>query len=231
MTIKAILFDLDDTLWPVGPVIRHAEQALHDWLAVHTPQVTAAYDIEGLRRRRQALVPTDLRFSYDLWSLRHRLLQDVMAEQGADPAHADAAMQVFAQARNQVSLYDDVLPALQQLQADFITGSVSNGFADLNSIGLAPYFRVSMAAHSFGCAKPDPRIFLAACEALQVAPHETLYVGDDVLLDVHGATQAGLQAVWMNRHGISADKPEWQHVTIPAQIRDLHDLRQRLTRV
>ncbi|WP_374518065.1 HAD family hydrolase, partial [Undibacterium squillarum] len=161
MTIKAILFDLDDTLWPVGPVIRHAEQALHDWLAVHTPQVTAAYDIEGLRRRRQALVPTNPRFSYDLWSLRHRLLQDVMAEQGADPAHADAAMQVFAQARNQVSLYDDVLPALQQLQADFITGSVSNGFADLNSIGLAPYFRVSLAAHSFGCAKPDPRIFLA----------------------------------------------------------------------
>jgi putative hydrolase of the HAD superfamily len=92
MTIKAILFDLDDTLWPVGPVIRRAEQALHDWLAVHTPQVTAAYDIEGLRRRRQALVPTDPRFSYDLWSLRHRLLQDVMTEQGADPAHADAAM-------------------------------------------------------------------------------------------------------------------------------------------
>ena len=70
MTIKAILFDLDDTLWPVGPVIRHAEQTLHDWLAVHTPQVTEVYDIEALRQRRQSLVATDPRFSYDLWSLQ-----------------------------------------------------------------------------------------------------------------------------------------------------------------
>lgn len=30
---KAILFDLDDTLWPIAPVIAAAETLLHDWLA------------------------------------------------------------------------------------------------------------------------------------------------------------------------------------------------------
>ena len=50
-------------------------------------------------------------------------------------------------------------------------------------------------------AKPDPGIFLAGCTALGVLPGETLYVGDDLLLDVQGAQQAGLRAAWMNRSG------------------------------
>ena len=33
--IKAISIDLDDTLWPIWPVIERAEKALHDWLAAH----------------------------------------------------------------------------------------------------------------------------------------------------------------------------------------------------
>jgi putative hydrolase of the HAD superfamily len=49
--------------------------------------------------------------------------------------------------------------------------------------------------------KPDPGIFLAGCAALGVLPGETLYVGDDLLLDVQGAQRAGLRAAWMNRTG------------------------------
>ncbi|HBZ05066.1 MAG TPA: hydrolase, partial [Massilia sp.] len=45
----------------------------------------------------------------------------------------------------------------------------------------------------------DPAIFHAGCAALGVAPHEAVYVGDDLILDVQGAQRAGLRAVWMNR--------------------------------
>jgi len=36
--IQAITLDLDDTLWPVAPKIRGAEQDLLHWLVVNTPE-------------------------------------------------------------------------------------------------------------------------------------------------------------------------------------------------
>lgn len=224
MTIKAVLLDLDDTLWPVAPVIQHAEASLYHWMQEHVPAVAANYSVESMRQRRNKLVPTDPRFQYDLWVLRHTLLSQIFAEHDVPVAKADQAMAVFADARNQVSLYDDVVPALKVLSQRVLLGSVSNGFADLREIGLASHFRTSIAAREFGCAKPDPRIFLAACDALGVAPHEALYVGDDLLLDVQGAQQAGLRGAWMNRHSLEIKDERHQHIQPDAEFKNLHDL-------
>lgn len=111
----------------------------------------------------------------------------------------DQAMTVFSKARNEVAPFDDVLPTLANLRGRLQLGSISNGVADLEAIGIAHFFQTSVAAHRFGCAKPDAAIFHAACDGLQVAPHEAVYVGDDPLLDVQGAQNAGMRAVWMNR--------------------------------
>ncbi|WP_447122836.1 HAD family hydrolase [Glaciimonas sp. GG7] len=209
--IKAVLFDLDDTLWPIMPVLIRAEQLLFEWLSQHAPGVTRAFTIESLRQRRQTLSATDPLFKINLSALRHAGLTEAFQSVGEDTGKIDAAMALFAKARHEVTLYDDVKPALTRLRHHLLLGSVSNGFADLDKIGLAQHFRISLAAHSFGCAKPDPAIFHAACDALNVAPEETVYVGDDPLLDVVGARQAGLRSVWINRFGrtlptgISAD--------------------------
>ena len=55
--IKAVLFDLDDTLWPIVPVIVRAERLLFDWIREHAPGVAASYSIEEMRARRGALGP------------------------------------------------------------------------------------------------------------------------------------------------------------------------------
>ena len=54
-------------------------------------------------------------------------------------------------------------------------------------------------AAQFGAAKPDARIFSAMRHLAGVSAAEVLHVGDDPLADVVGATQAGMQAVWLNR--------------------------------
>ena len=218
--IKAILFDLDDTLWPIMPVLVRAEQLLYDWLALHAPAVTQTFTIETLRQRRIAMSSTNPLFKINLWALRHAGLTEAFESVGEDTAKVDAAMALFSSARHAVTPFDDVQPALSRLGQHVLLGSISNGFADLDKIGLAPHFFVSIAAHTFGCAKPDPSIFHAACDALKVRPDETVYVGDDPLLDVVGARQAGLRSVWMNRFertlpaGIDAD----------AECVTLHDL-------
>lgn len=197
--IKAVLFDLDDTLWPIVPVIERAEQLLHDWLVCHAPAVAAKHTIDGMRARRQALMATDPVYQLDLRLLRHAVLVEAFESCGEDVVMVEQAMQVFSAARNQVTPFNDVMPVLDGLRERVALGSISNGVADLHAIGMAHFFRTSVAAHRFGRAKPDPGIFHAACDALDVAPCDAVYVGDDPLLDVQGAQNAGLRGVWINR--------------------------------
>ena len=201
---KAILFDLDDTLWPIAPVIVQAEITLHAWLQAHAPRVAQQFDIATLRQHRLDLLARQPELRIDLGQLRRAGLHHAFGQAGEDVAKVEAAMAHFFAARNAVTPYADVLPGLLHLKQRVLLGSISNGNADLAAIGLAAHFRVSLAAADFGSAKPDAAIFHAACTELGVAPHEAVYVGDDLLLDVAGAQRAGLRGVWLKRAGNAA---------------------------
>lgn len=201
---KAILFDLDDTLWPIVPVIIQAEQDLYAWLQEHAPKVAQRFSIDSLRHARQELLARQPEFHVDLGALRRAGLHAAFTECGEDCALVEHAMQRFFAARNAVTPYDDVLPGLLRLKQETVIGTISNGNADLAAIGLSHHFKVSVAAHQLGCAKPDAAIFHEACRQLGVAPQDAVYVGDDVLLDVQGAQRAGMRAVWLNRTGSDA---------------------------
>ena len=205
---KAVLFDLDDTLWPIAPVILEAEQILFAWLREHAPRVAQQFSIDTLRQARLELLARRPEFQLDLGALRRAGLVAAFEQAGEDAGKVELAMTEFFAARNAVIPYDDVLPGLLRLKGRVRIGSVTNGNADLQTIGLARHFDASVAAPGFGVAKPDPRIFLEACNLLGVAPQEAVYVGDDLLLDVHGAQRAGLRAVWMNRVGKRNELPE-----------------------
>ena len=58
-----------------------------------------------------------------------------------------------------------------------------------------------MCAVELGVSKPEAGAFLAACEALGLAPGEVAYVGDQPEIDARGAGDAGLTAVWLDRDG------------------------------
>ena len=212
---KAILFDLDDTLWPIAPVILQAEQTLFEWLRTNAPRVARQFTIDSLRQARLALLAQQPEFHLDLGALRRAGLLSAFAQAGEDSAKVEQAMAHFFAARNAVVPYDDVLPGLLWLKGRALLGTVSNGNADLHTIGLAHHFAVSVAAHQLGCAKPEAAIFHAACRQLGVAPADALYVGDDVLLDVRGAQQAGLRAVWLKRGASQADL---EHGVVPDAI-------------
>jgi HAD superfamily hydrolase (TIGR01509 family) len=197
--IRAVLFDLDDTLWPIVPVIVAAEEALYEWVQQHAPAVAAAHSIESLRARREVLLEADAGHRLNLTTLRTVVLNEAFEACGEDPAKVAAGMALFVRVRNQVQPFDDVLPALQRLSEKVLLGTISNGAADLTMIGMAQHFRVSVAAREFGSSKPDPAIFKHACAALGVLPAEAVYVGDDLACDIVGAQQAGMRAVWINR--------------------------------
>lgn len=226
--IKALIFDLDDTLWPLRPLILQAETTLYTWLVEQVPAIAEHHTVDSLRERRMALIPNDPRFSFDLWALRHTALVQVLEEFAGDRSLADSGMQVFAHARNQVEMFEEVPRVLELLGQDYSLATISNGFADLQAIGLASHFKFSLAAHEFGCAKPDPRIFQAALERLQLPAHEVMYVGDDLRLDVAGAQAVGMRAAWMNRYKMQLHETPHAQVKPDLIVHDLHQLKSAL---
>jgi FMN hydrolase / 5-amino-6-(5-phospho-D-ribitylamino)uracil phosphatase len=192
-------FDLDDTLWPVVPVITAAEEAMLKWLRECYPRTVSGHSLGSLRALRAAVAERFPQHGHDMTFLRHRALKDLFSAAGHAESLADDALEVFLSARNRVEFYDDVRPALERLRARYRLFALSNGNADLERCGIADLFVGHVAARAAGAAKPDARIFAQLAAAAGVDAARVLHIGDDPVADVVGATQAGMQAAWLNR--------------------------------
>lgn len=211
MRPRLLTLDLDDTLWPIAPVIREAERTLLGWLAERLPRHRA----EDLAARivvcRAAVAAERADLAHDLTQLRLLSLRRALADIGADPSLAEPALEVFLAARHQVALYPEVEAALARLARRLPVVALSNGNACVRRLGLGDYFVGSWSARDHGAMKPDPSIFLAACARHGVAPEHTLHVGDHPVHDVEGARGAGLAAAWLCREAVAA----WPRPTPP----------------
>lgn len=198
--VKAITLDLDDTLWPVWPAIERAEKALENWLNLHAPMTAAMFANASVRDEiRSHVVRTRPELKHNLSAVRREAIRVALYRSKENPLLAEQAFDVFFAERNRVVLFDDAILALEYLAARFPVVALSNGNADIKTIGIAAYFRASISAQEFGVGKPDARIFHAAAGAVDVSPAHVLHIGDDPGLDVLGALNAGMQTVWLNR--------------------------------
>lgn len=208
--VQGVLFDIDDTLvdleYAMTTALREVSEHLLPGLdqagwtrfgRIFTHETTHYYDRylageltfneQRLLRGRAALG----HFGVDLGEGEesHRWLSAYMEKQ---PAY--------------VKPFPDVLPFLDLLDAAGIPyGAVSNNVHDyqrakLDGAGLERVARL-VGTDTLGVAKPDPAIYLEGVRLLGTAPAETLYVGDNRLLDAEGSTAAGLLGVWLNRAG------------------------------
>lgn len=209
--VKAITLDLDDTLWPVWPVIERAEKALQGWLSQRAPAAAALFaDPQARHDIREQLSRAHPELKYNLSALRREAIRQALLRCEEDPLLAEPAFDVFFAERNRVTLFDDALAGLEFLASRFPLVALSNGNADLERIGLGRFFQASISAQQFGVGKPDPRIFQAAAQSVAISTAHVLHVGDDGALDVLGALGCGMQAVWVNR-----EDHVWPHAAVP----------------
>ena len=86
-----------------------------------------------------------------------------------------------------------------------ILGVVSNWdsrlHAILKSTGLAVYFDFILASAEVRSAKPDKKIFIEALRRSGVIAEEACHVGDEPFADIHGANNAGIDAILIDRNG------------------------------
>jgi 2-haloalkanoic acid dehalogenase type II len=220
--VRAICFDLDNTLWEIDPVLVRAERILADWLRSRYPRIPENFSAEQMVEARATLTREEPHRAHDFTYLRRESLTRLAAAAGYEPELAGSiaheAFSTWHAARNLCEPFGDVVPALDRLRAGFRLATLTNGNADLGCIGLAHHFEVSLHAGALGCAKPDARVYLALADALTLKPAEILFVGDEPHADVVGPKAVGMQTVWVNRVG--ATWPE----ALPAADADVTDL-------
>lgn len=231
MPIRAITFDLDDTLWDVGDAIRIAERNAFAYLSEHCPNITKHQDIVSLRQLMLQLLEEEPELTHRISHLRKKTLARAVEQSGysAEEAdrHATAAFNIFLEGRHQVSLFQDVLPVLQALHQRYTIGALTNGNADINRLTIGPYFDFSFSAEQFRRSKPHPTLFRAALDFTGLTASECVHVGDHPEHDILGAQQAGFFSIWVNLKGDA-----WPGGTpASAEINNLSELPQAIKHI
>lgn len=221
MLIRALSFDLDDTLWDVWPTIDRAEQVLQRWLEQRHPAIPARFSALELRQLCNEIAGERPDIAHDRSLVRQYALKRAADRVGERAFCERTAFRVFHQARNEVAFFADALPVLQFLHERFPLAALSNGNADLSLIGIEHLFSMALNPAATGVAKPDPAMYLSVCRRFGAEPGQVVHVGDDPELDVVGAANAGLRTVWVNRAG-----HRWPLAAAPAdaEVRSLDEL-------
>ena len=219
--VRAVAFDLDNTLWDVEPVLARAEMRMLEWLHLHCPRIPEQVSLADMRAAREELALEEPHNAHDVTYLRLTALERHARECGYQEDIAARAFEVFLAARCEVEILPDVRPALARLKGSFTLASLSNGNADLARIGLDSAFAVSLNARQIGAGKPDRRCFERLATELGLATRNIVYVGDDPWLDVAAARAAGCRSAWMNRRA-----SPWPTDLAPADlsVRDCSEL-------
>ena len=87
--IKALTFDLDDTLWDIWPVVERAEDVLHRWLAARYPRIVERFTPLELRNVSEDIIAARPAIAHDRTLLRKEALG--RAARCADAQHIHQA--------------------------------------------------------------------------------------------------------------------------------------------
>jgi putative hydrolase of the HAD superfamily len=221
MMVKAVLFDLFDTLL----LIRDGEafytpslKKLHEFLVNNGVNV----DFEDFRRvyfevRDNLYAEASKNFEEPHFNVRVSLTLQKLGYnfEVSHPIVKGATMAFAEEFTHFVCLDKDAPYVLQKLHGKYKLGIVSN-FAIpecvltlLEKFELKKFFDVVLISGAINKRKPCPQIFRKALEALSVDASEVVFVGDTPSMDVVGPKAVGIRAILIERKRSAIDTPKF----------------------
>ena len=215
-TLRAVLFDLDDTLFDHRLCAQTALSELH---AAHDEfRATPFGDFERLHASfLEDLHRRVMTGEMPLEQARRERFRRLFAALGPTPeAHviATAAERYREGYRRIRQPMSGAAALLQAVKRRARIGIVSNNLLEeqqdkLRHCALDGYIDELVVSEEAGVSKPEPRIFQIALERLGCRPEQVVMIGDSWAADVVGAKAAGIRAIWFNPlgHERPADDP------------------------
>lgn len=200
-SVKAVIFDLDDTLYDRNAVLIEFARHLFRYL----PHVFVGLEVEAVI---SAYLETDRSAEEDYgagspWT-RDELSGCFLRSLGISENHTDAVTELYNRDRNKIHLpVPGAIATVKEIRQRFQTALITGSFSvvqspKLKAIGLLNSFDCTVFGEEFGIVKPDPEIFRHTAGLLGRSPSECLYIGDSYELDVTGSKNAGMLACWYN---------------------------------
>lgn len=201
--MRAVLFDLDDTLFDHR---RSARAALMDVHRAHG-RGTTYDDFERAHTRYLEEMHIEvLAGRIGLEDARRERFRRVFGSLGVELGDRDVELTAAAYrdgyklARRALAGAAELLEAVRRhARVAIVTNNLLEEQQDkLQYCALAPFVDVLIASEDVGVSKPDPAIFHIALERAGVRAEDAVMVGDSWANDVAGAAGAGIRAVWFN---------------------------------
>ncbi len=202
--LKAILFDIDDTLFSTTEFARKARSN-----AVHA-MVKAGLDLPEevvMKELEEVLAEFSSNYEHHFDKLLMRLRPPSLSRVNPALIVAAGVVAYHDTKFRELFPFDDVIPFFAALRrANMRLGVLTHGWTvkqaeKLVRLGLVPYLEPTAVfiSDQIGISKPNPKLWSVALADMRLIPAEVMYVGDSPEHDIAPPRSLGMATVWSAR--------------------------------
>ncbi|EIU6776951.1 HAD-IA family hydrolase [Vibrio parahaemolyticus] len=214
--LKAIFFDMDETLCGTSQADKAAGQKFAAWIQQTYPQISDPQAflqryLQGVYKKLNAEFPQLVALLPDENAFRCGLIQTILAENGIhiDAEQAQQAQHYFDSARmGAFTFFPGVKEMLTDLRKHYKLVVITNGpifsqHPKLKATQMDEWVDHIIVGGEEPEEKPAASIFQKALNLVDIKPEEALHIGDSLAADIAGANNMGILSVWVNATGAS----------------------------
>ncbi len=214
--LKAIFFDMDETLCGTSQADKAAGHKFAAWIQQTYPQVSDPQAflqryLQGVYKKLNAEFPQLVALLPDENAFRCGLIQTILAENGIhiDAEQAQQAQHYFDSARmGAFTFFPGVKEMLMDLRKHYKLVVITNGpifsqHPKLKATQMDEWVDHIIVGGEEPEEKPAASIFQKALNLVDVKPEEALHIGDSLAADIAGANNMGILSMWVNATGAS----------------------------
>jgi putative hydrolase of the HAD superfamily len=193
LKLHAVIFDLDDTLYPERSYVISGFREVAIWVEEHfnIPLEQGLSELLGLFNNG---IRGD---TFDRWLKLHSLNSKELVSK---------VVKIYREHNPQILPYPEVPELLQRLRLNYRLGVVSDGYVEVQkrkviSLGLTSFFDIMVFTDEFGREswKPNPQALIFILQRLNIRGPEAVYIGDNPIKDFLGAKQVGMWTIRVRR--------------------------------
>jgi len=205
MIVKAVVFDLDNTLYDYDMVNEKAIEYTGRWLCKETGISNSEFQKAFLEGRRLTK-----KYTGNCAAQHNRIIyfQKTLECLGINPIRYSLELyeKYWGYVINNMRIEKGAGKLLGRLKESGIKVAICTDLTThiqhrkLRKLQIADYVDVFVSSEEAGVEKPDAKIFNLVISKLGISPDKVLYVGDSYEKDVVGSGNAGMYPVWFNFH-------------------------------
>lgn len=205
-TYSNIFFDLDKTLWDFTSNATETFDDLYEHFLLSDHLINSSKDFFTVYEGHNTLLWNMYReglVSKEFLSVERfrRTLNDFEVK---DPDIAESmSKEYLRRSPLKTKLMPYALETLEYLTGKYKLHIITNGFSEVQFVkiknsGIDKYFNCVITSEEVGCKKPNPLIFDYSLKKAGALPNSSLMIGDDLEVDIIGASDCGIDQVFYN---------------------------------